>query len=53
MPVDTQTRTLFDSRIETPTLINALGAWAWDYVAKTRSSAFINRPDATHIDWGE
>ena len=33
--------------------VNALGAWAWDYVAKTRSSAFINRPDASHIDWGE
>jgi NADH dehydrogenase len=32
---------------------NALGAWAWDYVATTRSSAFINRPDATRIDWGE
>jgi NADH dehydrogenase len=33
--------------------VNALAAWAWDYVATTRSSAFINRPDATHIDWGE
>jgi NADH:ubiquinone reductase (H+-translocating) len=33
--------------------VNALGAWAWNYVATTRPSAFISRPDATNIDWGE
>jgi NADH dehydrogenase len=33
--------------------VGALGSWGWDYVATTRSSAFINRPDATEIDWDE
>jgi NADH dehydrogenase len=35
------------------TRISALGAWTWDYVASTRAAAYINRPDATQIDWGE
>ena len=33
--------------------VNALASWGWDYVANTRASAFINRPDATRIDWDE
>jgi NADH:ubiquinone reductase (H+-translocating) len=33
--------------------VGAMGTWAWNYVATTRPSAFINRPDATNIDWGE
>ena len=33
--------------------VGALGAWTWDYVASTRAAAYINRPDATQIDWGE
>jgi NADH dehydrogenase len=35
------------------TRIGALGAWGWDYVAKTRAAAYINRPDAAQIDWDE
>jgi NADH dehydrogenase len=35
------------------TRISALGAWTWDYVASTRAAAYINRPDATQIDWDE
>ena len=31
----------------------AIGSWGWDYVAQTRASAYINRPDATEIDWDE
>jgi NADH:quinone reductase (non-electrogenic) len=31
--------------------IDALGAWGWDYVANTRASAIIDRPDAARIDW--
>ena len=31
----------------------AIGSWGWDYVASTRASAYINRPDATQIDWDE
>jgi NADH dehydrogenase len=30
---------------------NALAAWGWDYVANTRPSAIIDRPDAAQIDW--
>jgi len=33
--------------------VRALGSWAWDYVAKKRAAAYINRPDATRIDWDE
>jgi hypothetical protein len=33
--------------------LQAIGSWGWDYVAKTRASAYINRPDATRIDWDE
>jgi NADH:ubiquinone reductase (H+-translocating) len=33
--------------------VNAIGTWAWNYLATTRPSAFISRPDATNIDWGE
>ena len=33
--------------------LRALGSWAWDYVAKKRAAAYINRPDATRIDWDE
>ena len=29
----------------------ALGSWTWDYVASKRAAAYINRPDAAHIDW--
>ena len=32
---------------------SALGSWTWDYVASTRAAAYINRPDATEIDWDE
>ncbi len=35
------------------TRVGALGAWGWDYVAKTRAAAYINRPDAAQIDWDE
>jgi NADH dehydrogenase len=35
------------------TRIRALGSWGWDYVASTRASAYINRPDAARIDWDE
>jgi NADH dehydrogenase len=31
--------------------VNALMAWGWDYVANTRPSAIIDRPDAARIDW--
>ena len=31
--------------------VQALAAWGWDYVASTRASAYINRPDATQIEW--
>jgi NADH dehydrogenase len=31
--------------------INALAAWGWDYVANTRPSAIIDRPDDARIDW--
>ena len=31
--------------------VDALVAWGWDYVANTRASAIIDRPDAAHIDW--
>jgi NADH dehydrogenase len=31
--------------------VNALAAWGWDYVANTRASAIIDRPDAARIDW--
>jgi NADH dehydrogenase len=30
---------------------NALASWGWDYVASTRASALIDRPDAARIDW--
>ena len=30
---------------------NALASWSWDYVANTRPSAIIDRPDASQIDW--
>jgi NADH:quinone reductase (non-electrogenic) len=30
---------------------NALMTWGWDYVANTRPSAIIDRPEAAHIDW--
>jgi NADH dehydrogenase len=30
---------------------NALTTWGWDYVANTRPSAIIDRPDAAQIDW--
>jgi len=30
---------------------NALMTWGWDYVANTRPSAIIDRPDAARIDW--
>ena len=33
--------------------VSALGSWGWDYVANTRASAYINRPDATRIEWDE
>jgi NADH dehydrogenase len=33
--------------------VNAIGTWAWNYFATTRPSAFISRPDATNIDWGD
>ena len=33
------------------TRISVLGAWTWDYIASTRAAAYINRPDATQIDW--
>ncbi len=33
------------------TRVGALGAWTWDYVASKRAAAYINRPDATQIDW--
>ncbi len=33
--------------------IRALGSWGWDYVANTRASAIIDRPDAAAIDWDE
>jgi NADH:ubiquinone reductase (H+-translocating) len=33
--------------------VNAIGTWAWTYLATTRPSAFISRPDATNIDWNE
>ena len=35
------------------TRVGALGAWGWDYVAKTRAAAYINRPDAAQIDWDD
>jgi NADH dehydrogenase len=31
--------------------VNALMAWGWDYVANTRPSAIIDRPEAARIDW--
>jgi NADH dehydrogenase len=31
--------------------VNALATWGWDYLANTRPSAFIDRPDAAKIDW--
>jgi len=31
--------------------VGALGSWTWDYVASKRAAAYINRPDATQIDW--
>jgi NADH dehydrogenase len=31
--------------------VNALAAWGWDYVANTRPSAIIDRPEAAAIDW--
>jgi NADH dehydrogenase len=31
--------------------VNALMAWGWDYVANTRPSAIIDRPEASRIDW--
>ena len=33
------------------TRVQALASWGWDYVASTRASAYINRPDATKLDW--
>jgi NADH dehydrogenase len=30
---------------------NALASWVWNYVANTRPSAIIDRPDAADIDW--
>jgi NADH:quinone reductase (non-electrogenic) len=35
------------------TRIRAVGSWGWNYFASTRASAYINRPEATQIDWGE
>ena len=31
--------------------VNALASWGWDYVANTRASAIIDRPEAARIDW--
>jgi len=31
--------------------VSALASWGWDYVANTRPSAIIDRPDAARIDW--
>jgi len=31
--------------------VNALASWGWDYVANTRPSAIIDRPEAARIDW--
>jgi NADH:ubiquinone reductase (H+-translocating) len=35
------------------TRVQALGAWSWNYFGHTRAAAYINRPDATHIDWDD
>ena len=35
----------------TRTRVQALASWGWDYVASTRASAYINRPDVTQIEW--
>jgi NADH dehydrogenase len=31
--------------------VNALATWGWNYVASTRPSAIIDRPQAAEIDW--
>jgi NADH dehydrogenase len=33
--------------------VNAFASWGWDYVASTRASAIIDRPDAARIDWDQ
>ena len=33
--------------------VNAFASWGWDYVANTRASAIIDRPEAARIDWND
>src|SRR5262249_35355490 len=33
--------------------MNALRAWAWDYVSKKRAAAILDRPEAAAVDWHE